>query len=240
MRKWLLILSLVLTASVATAAPWWTYIESNLGGVASSVNAEDRVQIEQAGATKTATIGVMLEKLATTDVTVQSVTYGSGYWDDLRIPLTLTKQGSNLKPDFDQTNVGLLFPSGDSSEIAYFVAQVPHGYVLGSSLYPHVHWRQAAGTAVTWVLEYKVLIGGEAVPVPWSTLTSATPVFDYTTGSITQITGLGEVTGMAEVSDLILGKLYRNDSTTAGDVLAYEIDFHYQKDSPGSASMYSK
>ena len=42
------------------------------------------------------------------------------------------------------------------------------------------------------------------------------------------------------VSALILGKLYRDDNTTTGDVLGYDIDFHYQIDSLGSRQVYEK
>ena len=37
-------------------------------------------------------------------------------WDDLRAPFTQTKRGALDKPDFDYTNVGLLFKQNDTAE----------------------------------------------------------------------------------------------------------------------------
>ena len=48
-------------------------------------------------------------------------------WEDLRFPATQTKIGSNDLPHFDFTNIGLLFPREDTSEIIYIIAQMPHG-----------------------------------------------------------------------------------------------------------------
>jgi len=59
-------------------------------------------------------------------------------WDDLRFPASQTKQGSNLKPDFDINNVGLLFPQNDADEIIYIIAQMPHDMKLGSNIRPHI------------------------------------------------------------------------------------------------------
>lgn len=152
-------------------------------------------------------------------------------WDDLRVPLTATKLGSNLKPDFDETNVGYLFPQNDATEIVRFVAQMPHRWVNGTALKAHVHWQQSAATAVTWKLAIKAVAHGQLVPAAFTTLTSSTAVFPYTSGNLHQVTALGEVdmSGAANgTSCLLLGKLYREDNVTTGDVLAWEIDFHYQ------------
>jgi hypothetical protein len=171
-------------------------------------------------------------------------TGGATVYDDLRVPLTQTKQGSNLKPDFDQTNIGYLFPQNDASEIAYFVAQMPHPWEEGTAVFPHVHWQQGAATAVTWGLDYKVFDPNTAVPAAFTSLTGSTGEFTYTSGNLHQISRLGSVDGIdmtdKTLSALILGRLYRNDNVTTGDVLAWEIDFHYKKDTLGSRQEFNK
>jgi len=49
-------------------------------------------------------------------------------WDDMRAPFTQTKRGALDKPDFDYTNVGLLFKQNDPAEIVYIIFQLPHAY----------------------------------------------------------------------------------------------------------------
>jgi len=92
-------------------------------------------------------------------------------WNDLFVPLTQTKLGSNLKPDFDQTNIGYLFPQNDTSEILYMMVQIPHNWKEGSDIYPHVHWQQSQDLNVTFKMDYKWFDIGEAVPAGFTTYT---------------------------------------------------------------------
>lgn len=168
------------------------------------------------------------------------VEYLDTYWDDLKVPLTQTRQGATAKPDFDTTNVGFLFPQNDATEILYFITQLPHKYKQGTILKPHIHWQQSAATAVTWSLDYKLFLPNSAVPADFTTITGDTPVFDYDSGNLHQITPLDNIAGVAGVSALMIGKLSRNDNTTTGDVLAFDLDFHLEIDSPGSREEYTK
>jgi len=163
-------------------------------------------------------------------------------WDDLRVPLTATRQGALAKPDFDSTNVGYLFPQNDATEILYFIAQVPHSWAYETGLEAHVHWQQSAATAVNWCIDYKVIQLDTLTPAGWSTLCSTSGAFSYTAGNLHQLTELGSVSmvGITSPSAIILGKLYRSDNTTVGDVLAWEFDFHYQLDGFGTDTEYTK
>lgn len=164
-------------------------------------------------------------------------------WEDLRFPLTQTRQGALAKPDFDTTNVGFLFPQNDPTEILSFIAQVPHAWKVGTNLCAHVHWLQSAATPVTWKLDYKVIPIGGAEPASWTTLSGSAGLITYPgSGSIHQLTDLGEIdmSGVSGLSAIIRCKLYRDDNTTTGDVLAFEADFHYQLDSFGSDEEGSK
>jgi hypothetical protein len=162
-------------------------------------------------------------------------------WDDLRFPFTQTKQGSNLKPDFDYTNIGLLFPQNDATEIVYIIAQLPHDWKIGSSLSPHIHWVQSGATSPTWKMSYRWYSNGGTIP-SFTTVTAGACSFPYTSGSIAQICGFGSISGssITGVSSIFEAKIYREDNVVSGDVLAKEFDIHYVKDSLGSYKEYVK
>jgi hypothetical protein len=171
-----------------------------------------------------------------------NLTYENTYYDDLFVPLTTTRVGSNAKPDFDFTNVGYLFPKNDATEILYFIVQLPHRWKTGTTIYPHVHWRQTANETPVFKLDYKWYSIGATVPANFVTLTISTKVVTYSTGTIHQIsnstTGIsGEGKG---ISSILVCKLYRDDNQGAGDVLVDQFDIHHEIDAPGSREEYSK
>jgi hypothetical protein len=161
-------------------------------------------------------------------------------WDDLRFPFTQTRRGALGKPDFDYTDIGLLFPQNDVTEIIYLIAQIPHGYRPGSDIRPHIHWRQTGAALPTWVMEYKWFNTGDAIPASFTTISASTAVITYTSGSIHQLTSFGDIDGSGKsLSSILLIKLYRNDNIVTGDVLAYEFDIHYQSIAAGSRNEFS-
>lgn len=163
-------------------------------------------------------------------------------FDDLVFPLTQTKQGSNLKPDFDETNVGYLFPRNDATEILYIIGQLPHGYKLGSDIYPHIHWRQSAVENPVFKIDYKWFNIGDPIPAAFSTYVMNEKELPYTSGSIHQISsGSSPITGTGKgISSVLVMKLYRDDNVYIGDALAFQFDIHVEKDSIGSHEQYVK
>lgn len=164
-------------------------------------------------------------------------------FDDLRIPLTQTKQGATAKPDFDYTNIGYLFPQNDPDEILYIIAQMPHSWKQGSTIYPHIHYSQDESGQPVFKIDYKWVNTGGTLPAEFTTLALNTNVFTYSSGTIHQICGSGG-TGIAgtgkTLSSLLLIKLYRDDNVVSGDVLAYDFDIHFQIDGYGSKTEYGK
>lgn len=163
-------------------------------------------------------------------------------WDDLRVPLTTSKQGSTSKPDFDYTNVGYLFPQNDATEILYFVVQMPHGWKVGSTIYPHIHWQQSANQNVTWKIDYKWFNNNTAIPASFTTLNLDQLVFTYTSGNLAQISEpTAGISGTGKnLSSFLLVKLYRDDNVYTGDALAFDFDIHYEQDSIGSDQEFTK
>lgn len=164
-------------------------------------------------------------------------------WDDLRFSFTQSKQGNTAKPDFDYTNLGLLFPQNDAGEKTYAIAQMPHAWKEGSEIHPHIHYIQDEAQIPVFKLDYRVYNNGSTVP-NFTTLSTADgngPVFTYTSGTILQIMGFPAInmTGF-RVSAFIDIIVYRDDNVVTGDVLGKEFDIHYQIDSNGSRHEYIK
>ena len=154
-----------------------------------------------------------------------------GEMTDLRFPATQTMVGALDKPDFDYTNIGLLFPENNESEAIYIVAQMPHSWQEGTTIFPHVHIRQTQATVPKFEMEYKIYNVGDTVPATFSNYVMDTGAITWTSGTIGQLIhgGAGiDMTGFT-ASAIILIKLYRQtgDGYT-GDVLFDEFDIHYQ------------
>lgn len=161
-------------------------------------------------------------------------------WDDLKVPFTTSMKGSNSLPDFDYTNIGLLFPN-DAAEAIYMVVQMPHAYKEGSDIYPHVHWQQSNATFPTWNIQYKWFNSGESVPPSFTPVTTNTGVFNpYTSGNLAQISSFAAITGSGKkISSILLIKFWRTGGP-AGDILAFEFDIHYEIDTQGSREEFHK
>jgi hypothetical protein len=162
-------------------------------------------------------------------------------FNDMVFSALQSKQGANLKPDFDFTEVGALFPQNDTSEILYIIAQLPHSYKEGSTVYPHVHYRQTSALVPIFKIDYKWFNIGEQIPANFTTLEMDTVAIPYTSGSIQQINNGVSISGIGKkISSIMLIKLYRDDNIVNGDVLTYQFDIHHEIDSFGSKQEYIK
>ena len=163
-------------------------------------------------------------------------------WEDLRFPATQTKQGNTLLPDFDYTNIGLLFPQNDDTEIAYIIAQIPHAWKLGSNIRPHIHFIQTSADIPIFKIDYKWYDNNGTVPATWTTIATTDCEFTWSSGSLLQICSFPEIdgSGITGVSSILDIKLYRDDNVVTGDVLVKEFDIHYLVDADGSRQEYIK
>ena len=163
-------------------------------------------------------------------------------WDDLQFPLTQTRQGSNLKPDFDYTNIGLLFPQNDQTEIVYITVQLPHRWVEGSDIHPHVHVVQAENQQATFRMQYKWYNQGDAIPGSWTDFNMNQYSSTYVSGSMANIVGsAAAISGTGKkISSILKIKLFRVDNVYVGDILADHFDIHIQIDGFGSSTEFVK
>lgn len=163
-------------------------------------------------------------------------------WDDLQFPLTQSKQGANLKPDVDYTNIGLLFPQNDTSEYVIMLIQLPHVWKVGTEIHPHIHYTQSQAVQPVFRLEYKWTNIGDVESGTWSTLDLNLNALPYTSGNMHQILKtLTPILGTGKtISSILAVKLYRTDNVYIGDLLAKQFDIHIQIDSFGSQDEYIK
>jgi hypothetical protein len=168
-------------------------------------------------------------------------------WTDLRFPATRVRQGALNKPDFDYTNIGLLFPQNDTAEKIYITAQMDHSKKLDTNIHLHVHYIQSEATQPTFTAEYKFYNNGEAIPGSWTTVNTSDAqgskgVFTYSSGSIMQIGAFPFIAPPSneDVSASLDLIIYRNDNDVTGDILVKEIDVHYEINNMGSRDEYVK
>lgn len=157
----------------------------------------------------------------------EAITIG---WDDLRAPATTIRQGASTKPDFDTTNIGLLFPQNNAAEVAYSILQFPHGYDEGSNIRPHIHYIQNGATDPVFKIAYRWYDVHEDGDVAFTTLTQdgvSQVVADgfHVIATFPEIDGTGK-----KLSSIFDVKIWRDDNVVSGDVLMKEFDIHYQTD----------
>jgi len=163
-------------------------------------------------------------------------------WNDLSVPLTQGKQGNTLKPDYDYTDLGHLFPQNDPDEIIYMTFQMPHYWKLGSVVYPHIHWHQEADQAPVFKIDYRWTNVGGAVSDTWVTYVMDVVTQPYTSGTLHQLNaGTGGIDGAGKgISSELQVKLYRDDNAYSGDALATMFDIHIEIDAFGSELQFTK
>lgn len=168
-------------------------------------------------------------------------------WDDMLFPLVTAKQGQTDKPAFDTNEVAYLFPSNDTSASMLIVAQFPHSYKQGTNVDPHVHWKQTQSGSPVFKMAYKWFGIGAQIPETWAIHTMDQRVAPFTSGSLHQLnygSNMISASMMAAdgygVSSIMLIKLYRDDNAYIGNAVTYQFDIHFQKDTIGSRSEYSK
>lgn len=180
-------------------------------------------------------------------------------WDDLRVPMNGARPGASNDPGFSvwlitggSQGVFLWFFDAATEEELYFAVQMPHDYRFGTNLHPHVHWTPSTtrtGT-VSWGLEYtisnitgtfpntRIIYGNTPNPNEYNLIANR----HY-------LTELPEIDGsnLQNVSSMLVCRIFRNATGAGGssdtyglDIGLLEVDFHYEKDTLGSRTEYTK
>lgn len=184
-------------------------------------------------------------------------------WEDLRVAVTAGRTGASNPPTFAKfidngaASVGVYAADFAyqanviNEEQLWFDVQIPHSYKLGTDIWPHIHWGlKIAGAAdqfVRWGLEYTWACIGDTITntsiihVGASSAVTATVqgddplvILKHYMSMFPTIDG----SSIDGVSSMLLCRLFRNSSHGDDDLIqtasAFEIDFHYQRDTMGS------
>lgn len=181
-------------------------------------------------------------------------------WEDLRVEPTVKVSGSN-DPTFTKWlddgagSRGIYLYNFDNVVLAsqkeiFFSVQMPHAW-KGTAISPHVHWIHSTNqntAAVRWGLEYSwasigSVFGNSTIIYTATNLQGDTNLVQHK-HYISEFADLTPGAGQGGISDILICRLFRNsadaaDTSTGVAGLLY-IDFHYEIDTLGSRSEFSK
>jgi len=179
-------------------------------------------------------------------------------WEDLRFPLSGQRlDSSSGRIDFNYFNGGVDYQSNARypDEPVSMLAQLSHGTKF-DEIRPHMHWLQISSDVPNWLLAYKVIENSETTTKETdfsnhTLLTIQSHAFTYVSGNLVQISSFGAIDiSSLGISDCIHFVLFRDSSNTSGEFsgadpsssveFVYEFDVHYEIDTIGSRSEFTK
>jgi hypothetical protein len=175
----------------------------------------------------------------------------TGEWDDLRFPAQgINPTGGVADPSVDSVEgsfPGTLLFSASATNMIAGVAQLPHAYLIGSDLRPHIHWAKTTSASgnVVWHFYYRIW-NRNGVADAW--VGPSVGSDEIMTGDIADregITTFDSIPGaLLSLSHMMSWKIYRiggdGADTYGGEARLLEFDIHLQKDSSGSGAEFLK
>ena len=176
-------------------------------------------------------------------------------WDDLRVDLSTAKTvGSSNLPVFTKLkddgagSAGVYaWAFGDGDQI-FFTVQMPHGWKVGSTIYPHAHWMPLTDVSpadnVKLTLEYSwVDIDEDMGNTTIYSREASTGENNAYRHMLTEFRAAGlDGTGHT-LSSVLVCRVLRQAADTdnyAGDIAILDVDFHYELDTIGSRTASAK
>lgn len=212
------------------------------GGDAGSGGTEGTVPAPAAG-------DAAANKFLKADGTWDAEAWEPDRWEDLRFPAQGINPAGSPAPAGVDTNTGCLSFSGTQDNVIGGIAQMPHGWKIGTDVKPHIHLRfptANAGTNTRWQFGYDVASVNGNFANAIGTYTNLTAVTVANPNSTTKhvVAGLGSVTmtGLVE-SAIIMWRLSRLANSDAADddtnaCLLMEFDIHFQLEKAGTVNEY--
>lgn len=211
---------------------------------------------EVVGTTDTQTL--TNKTLTGASITASDFSLTDTVWDDIRIvPGSISRPGASdpafVAYDVNGGGTSTYLLEFAKNNIATFTVQLPHKYKLGTDIYCHIHWTPGAngvgesGNYVGWKVQYS-----------WANINSnfgnmatldLSDVCDGTNHKH-QMTPDIAITGTSKsISSMLLCNITRTDTgaddTWAGALagslpMLLEVDFHFEIDTIGSATISAK
>jgi hypothetical protein len=173
-------------------------------------------------------------------------------FDDLLGDITQVKtSGPGVSLDTTESTIDFTTAS-NLSDYVLVNYQLSHKWKAGSDIYPHIHWKQNSNTTPNFLIQYRWQRNSQAWTTAWTNLKCNTSVFTYVSGSLNQIADSATITPPSgySLSDIIQFRILRDNSNTStlftgadaytGDAEITGVDIHFEQDTLGSRSEYSK
>lgn len=171
-------------------------------------------------------------------------------WNDFVVSPDVKSSQSNgpTWQDFIVSTLkALAFSGGTQMGEVFFDVQMPHTWREGTTIYPHIHWapEDASGGNVIWYLEYTWANYPGTFPTPTTINTGAVAAGNTAFAHIiSPFPASGGIDGTGKkISSVMRCRVYRTptgDDTYGGLAFAISIDFHYETNTVGSRSEYTK
>ena len=178
-------------------------------------------------------------------------------WDDLRVTLDNGSNAAQINsiPGISGPQLWY-FRYGQGVEAMSFQVQLPHTWVEGTTIYPHLHWTPGGSNVsgdVEWNLDYTCVNYDATTVQVFPAITTNSVVASPASGNFVQnghyITALSTANAGIDgtgkkISSILICRLWRNSSTTGDtyndDAGVLFLDFHIQIDGYGSRSTFVK
>ena len=166
-------------------------------------------------------------------------------WEDMRFPANAIDPVGSAAPATRDTTTGMLSFSGSSDNTIAGIAQLPHAWLKGSVLRPHLHLvfpTSNTGKNTRWKFEYNIANPNENFGSAYGSY-SALPVITVANPAATAKHVLASfadltMTGYRE-STVILWRISRLANSDAADddtnaAILLEFDIHFQRGKSGT------
>jgi hypothetical protein len=164
-------------------------------------------------------------------------------YDDLMFPFSTGKSGTADYPPFDADSNYYTFtvdttPAGVC--IMYFQIQLPHSWKEGSTIYPHVHYKQIGANIPQFRVKYRWMgIGETDKTFKWCILNNSTGTSNNTHQMMYSNDGISGTN--KTISSILLCQVYLyTPASGQADCKAYQFDIHIEKDGLGSKKETAK
>lgn len=188
----------------------------------------------------------IMNRLQALEVFTRNISTASApRWEDLRFPASGFNPAGSTAPPTVSTSNGLLVFSGVADNIIGGVAQMPHSWLEGSAVRPHLHLRYpapSAGAVSQWSFEYDIANPGEDFSGSLVTLSTVSVAAPSTSRRHVKVP-FGEIQMAGyRVSATIMWQITRLGASDADatSIDLMEFDIHYQIDSNGSRTELEK
>lgn len=171
-------------------------------------------------------------------------------WDDLRVPLSTARPAGANVPTFEAFVDGTMAFSFDDGDEIFFAVQLPHSWLVGSTIYPHLHWSPESDVDpsdnVGIGLEYTWTNVDDDFPAA-TTITRDVPTgVDQAFAHLIHnfdVDGIEPPAGVTGISSMLVCRFFRqaagSDNYTDG-IFGIEVDFHYRINTVGSREIMTK